>query len=118
MAGFGAALLIAASALASPFPVRADDSDHPAMAVVDGPYPQSYVLDTSVVGHFYEPPGWYEICGPGALRVVLAFAGSDWTWKYPSLGYWTGVGKTNSSTTSAYYPRAGQARLIPPVRTT
>jgi RHS repeat-associated protein len=37
------------------------------------PCTTSCILNTSVVGHFAEPWGWWYICGPGALRVVTAF---------------------------------------------
>jgi RHS repeat-associated protein len=37
----------------------------------------SCILNTSVVGQFYEPDGWKDICGPGSLRVVLAFTATS-----------------------------------------
>jgi hypothetical protein len=54
------------------------------------PNSQSFILDTSVVGNFYEPQDWWTICGSGTARVLLAFAGTDDSWP---TGWYTGYGR-------------------------
>jgi hypothetical protein len=63
------------------------------------PGEQTVILNLSVVGNFSEPPAWPAVCGPGALRVLLAFAGMDTSWK---AGEYTGYGVTNYDDTGSW----------------
>jgi RHS repeat-associated protein len=55
--------------------------------------PTSAILNTSVAGQIYEPKNFWTSCGAGALRILLAFAGTDKTWNahlpktYSGWGY-------------------------------
>jgi RHS repeat-associated protein len=75
----------------TPQPLQTGTGPAPISTPYDGPQPlpvqEPYVLDTTVVGDFNEHPPYYQFCGAGALRVVLAFTSNN-----PGLGrgYWQG----------------------------
>jgi RHS repeat-associated protein len=56
------------------------------------------ILDTSVAGRIIEPSGWNLICGSGAIRVVLAFAGKRRDW-VSDPGPYSGYGTRQTKST-------------------